>query len=102
MRYGDFAAFFGRLVPVIRSLVSFAAGISRMPLGRFVLFTFLGSLPFTALLVFAGLQLGANWEQIGPVLKRFEYAIVAMLVVVAIAWIWFRIVKPRRRARAEG
>lgn len=102
MRYGDFAAFFGRLVPVIRSLVSFAAGISRMPLGRFVLFTFLGSLPFTALLVFAGLQLGANWEQIGPVLKRFEYAIVAVLVVVAIAWIWFRIVKPRRRARAEG
>lgn len=101
-RYGDYAAFFGRLVPVIRSLVSFAAGISRMPLGRFVLFTFLGSLPFTALLVFAGMQLGANWEQVGPVLKRFEYAIIAVLVVVAIAWIWFRIVKPRRRARAEG
>jgi membrane protein DedA with SNARE-associated domain len=100
-RYGDYAAFFGRLVPVIRSLVSFAAGISRMPIGRFVAFTFLGSLPFTALLVFAGLQLGANWEQIGPILKRFEYAIVAGLVVVAIAWVWFRIIKPRRRTRAE-
>ena len=99
-RYGDYAAFFGRLVPVIRSLVSFAAGISRMPLGRFVLFTFLGSLPFTALLVFAGLQLGANWEQVGPILKRFEYAIIAVLVIAAIAWIWFRIIKPRRRARA--
>ncbi|HSL75450.1 MAG TPA: DedA family protein, partial [Candidatus Limnocylindrales bacterium] len=61
-RYGEAASFFGRLVPVVRSLVSFAAGLSRMPLPKFVLFTFLGSLPFTAVLVFAGLQLGANWE----------------------------------------
>jgi membrane protein DedA with SNARE-associated domain len=81
-------------------LVSFAAGLSRMPLAKFVLFTFLGSLPFTALLVFAGLQLGANWESVGPVLKRFEYAILAVLAVIIIAWVWFRIIKPRRAARA--
>lgn len=98
-RYGEAASFFGRLVPVVRSLVSFAAGLSRMPLGKFVLFTFLGSLPFTALLVFAGLQLGANWEQVGPVLKRFEYAILGVLAVIVIAWVWFRIIKPRRTAR---
>ncbi|HEY7702446.1 MAG TPA: DedA family protein [Candidatus Limnocylindrales bacterium] len=97
-RYGEAAAFFGRLVPVIRSLVSFAAGLSRMPLGKFVVFTFLGSLPFTALLVFAGLQLGANWEEVGPVLKRFEYAILAVLALIVIAWVWFRIIKPRRAA----
>jgi membrane protein DedA with SNARE-associated domain len=72
-----------------------------MPLGRFTLFSFLGSLPFTALLVFAGVQLGANWESIGAVIKRFEYAIVAVLVVIALAWIWIRIIKPRRAARAE-
>jgi membrane protein DedA with SNARE-associated domain len=82
--------------------VSFAAGLSRMPLAKFVLFTFLGSLPFTALLVFAGLQLGANWEQVGPVLKRFEYAILGLLAVIVIAWIWFRIIKPRRTARIEA
>jgi membrane protein DedA with SNARE-associated domain len=101
-RYGEAASFFGRLVPVVRSLVSFAAGLSRMPLAMFVLFTFLGSLPFTALLVFAGLQLGANWEQVGPVLKRFEYAILGLLAVIVIAWIWFRIIKPRRTARIEA
>ncbi len=101
-RYGEAASFFGRLVPVVRSLVSFAAGLSRMPLAKFVLFTFLGSLPFTALLVFAGLQLGANWEQVGPVLKRFEYAILGLLAVIVIAWIWFRIIKPRRTARIEA
>jgi membrane protein DedA with SNARE-associated domain len=97
-RHGAKAAFFGRMVPVIRSLVSFAAGIARMPLGPFVLFTALGSLPFTFVLAFAGVQLGANWEAIGAVLKRFEYAVIAVLVAVALGWIWFRIIRPRRTA----
>ena len=95
-RRGALAAFFGRMIPVIRSLVSFAAGVARMPLVPFVVFTFLGSLPFTFLLVFAGIQLGANWEVIGGILKRFEYAVVAGLIAVALVWIWFRILKPRR------
>jgi membrane protein DedA with SNARE-associated domain len=95
-RHGDAAAFFGRLVPVIRSLVSFGAGVARMPLGRFVLFTFLGSLPWTLLLVVTGMVLGSNWEQIGGVLKQFEYAILAVLAAIAVGWVWFRIVKPRR------
>jgi membrane protein DedA with SNARE-associated domain len=86
------------MVPVVRSLVSFAAGVARMPLGRFVLFTALGSLPWTFLLVFAGSQLGATWEEIGAILKRFEYAILGALALVVIAWIWVRIVRPRRRA----
>ena len=81
-RHGEAASFFGRMIPVIRSLVSFAAGIAHMNLGRFTVFSFLGSLPWTALLVFAGVQLGANWESVGAWLKRFEYAIVAVLVVI--------------------
>ncbi len=99
-RHGQAASFFGRMIPIIRSLVSFAAGVARMPLGRFTLFTFLGSLPWTAALVFAGVALGANWETIGAWLKRFEYAVLAVLVVVVIGWIWIRIIKPRRAARA--
>ena len=97
-RHGEAASFFGRMLPVIRSLVSFAAGVSRMRLGRFVAFSFLGSLPFTAALVFAGMQLGANWETIGGVIKQFEYAVVAVLIVVVLVWIWARIIKPRRAA----
>jgi membrane protein DedA with SNARE-associated domain len=100
-RHGDAAAFFGRLVPVIRSLVSFAAGVARMPLGRFIVFTFLGSLPFTLLLASAGVVLGQNWATVGGVLKQFEYLIVAILGVIVLGWIWFRILKPRR-ARATG
>ena len=95
-RYGDAASFFGRMLPIIRSLVSFAAGIAHMPILRFTIFSFLGSLPFTALLVFAGVQLGANWDTVGGILKQFEYAIVAVIGVVVLAWIWFRIIRPRR------
>ena len=100
-RHGEAAAFFGRMIPVVRSLVSFAAGVSRMPIAKFTVFSFLGSLPFTALLVFAGVQLGANWETVGAVLKQFEYAIAGLLALVVIGWIWFRIIKPRRAARAD-
>jgi membrane protein DedA with SNARE-associated domain len=96
-RHGTKAAFFGRLIPVIRSLVSFAAGVARMPLLPFTVFTALGSLPFTFVLAFAGVQLGSNWETIGGILKRFEYAIVFGLITVAAAWVWFRIIRPRRR-----
>jgi membrane protein DedA with SNARE-associated domain len=99
-RHGEAASFFGRMIPVIRSLVSFAAGVAHMPLGKFTVFSFLGSLPWTALLVFAGVALGANWETVGAWLKRFEYAIVAVLVIIVLAWIWIRIIKPRRQAGA--
>jgi membrane protein DedA with SNARE-associated domain len=57
-------------------------------------------LPWTAALVLAGVALGANWETIGAWLKRFEYAVLAVLVVIVLAWIWIRIIKPRRAARA--
>ena len=95
-RHGDAAAFFGRMVPIIRSLVSFAAGVAHMRLGRFIVFTFLGSLPWTLLLVVAGMVMGANWEEIGGILKRFEYLVLAILIVIALLWVWLRIVKPRR------
>ncbi len=97
-RHGQAASFFGRMIPVVRSLVSFAAGIAHMPLARFTLFTFLGSLPFTVVLVFAGVQLGANWEEVGAILKRFEYVVLALLAALILAWIWFRIIVPRRRS----
>jgi len=100
-RHGEAASFFGRMIPVIRSLVSFAAGIGHMNLWKFTVFSFLGSLPWTAFLVFAGVQLGANWESVGAWLKRFEYAIEAVLIVIVLAWIWIRIIKPRRAARAD-
>ena len=101
-RHGNKAAFFGRLIPVVRSLVSFAAGVAHMPLLPFIVFTALGSLPFTFLLVFAGVQLGANWESIGDVLKRFEYLILGGLAVAVLVFVWLRFVRPRRPNASES
>jgi membrane protein DedA with SNARE-associated domain len=99
-KHGMAASLIGRLIPVVRSLVSFGAGLGRMPLVPFIVYTFLGSLPFTFVLVFIGVQLGANWEAIGAVLKQFEYAILAVLVAIALAFLWLRLIRPRLRARS--
>jgi membrane protein DedA with SNARE-associated domain len=99
-RHGTKAAFFGRLVPVVRSLVSFAAGVARMPIVPFTIFTAAGSLPWTLLLVVVGSQLGANWESIGAVLKQFEYAIVGLLAVIVLVFLWVRLVRARRTGAA--
>ncbi len=97
IRYGVAASFFGRMVPVVRSLVSFGAGIGRMPLVRFTIFTFLGSLPWTLLLVVVGVQLGENWLAVGATLKQFELAIVGILAIVVAAFLWIRVARPRLR-----
>jgi membrane protein DedA with SNARE-associated domain len=99
-RYGGAASFFGRMIPVVRSLVSFGAGVGRMPILKFTLYTFFGSLPFTLILVFVGVQLGANWATIGAVLKQFEYAILGVLVLLILVFLWFRVVRPRLRQKA--
>jgi membrane protein DedA with SNARE-associated domain len=100
-RYGAAASFFGRLIPVVRSLVSFGAGVGRMPLLPFVVYTILGSLPFTFVLAIVGVQLGANWETIGAVLKQFEYVILGLLVLVVLVFVWFRFVRRRHRPSTE-
>ncbi len=96
-KWGAWAAILGRMAPVIRSLVSFGAGVGRMHLGPFVLFTILGSIPWNLALITAGFLLGERWEEIGLLLKRYEYVALGGLVLVALAWIWFRFIKPRRR-----
>ena len=100
-RHGQAASFFGRMIPIIRSLVSFAAGVARMPLGRFTLFTFLGSLPWTAAARLrrrrARRELGGGRRagSSGSSTRSSRSSSSSSL-----AWIWFRIIKPRRAARA--
>jgi membrane protein DedA with SNARE-associated domain len=84
-RYGEAAIFFSRMLPVIRTFISLPAGIARMHFGRFVLYTALGSFPWSLALVYAGKSLGDNWEQVRTVLANLDYAIVA-LVVIAVGW----------------
>lgn len=95
-RYGRTVVFFGRLIPIIRSLISIPAGMNRMPLGQFLLFTTLGSLIWNTVLTYAGVLLGANWTDVLGFVKKYE---TATLIVVLVAIIFFaasRIVRWRR------
>jgi membrane protein DedA with SNARE-associated domain len=98
-RWGSWAVFLGRMVPLVRTFVSYPAGISRMPMGRFLLFSTLGSLPWNLALIVAGFVVGENYEAISAAMKPYEYLIYVVVVVVTVIlvgrWWW-----GKRRARA--
>ncbi len=101
-RWGSWAVFLGRMVPLVRTFVSYPAGISRMPFGRFLLFSALGSIPWNAALIVAGFLVGENYVQIEAALKPFEYLIYAA-VVAGIAYLVYRWWRAKRaRASATG
>lgn len=99
-RWGSLTAFFSRMLPVVRTYISLPAGIAKMPLGRFSVYTFLGSLPWCALLAYLGYQLGNNYERISGPLHYLDVLIIVLVVVLAVLYIW-RHIRNDRRARAE-
>lgn len=102
-RWGSWAVFFGRMVPLVRTFVSYPAGISRMPMGRFLLFTTLGSVPWNAGLIVAGFVVGENYEAISAAMKPYEYVIYALVIGITVLlvarWWWGK--RQRQRAGAE-
>ncbi|SCL66400.1 membrane protein DedA, SNARE-associated domain [Micromonospora citrea] len=94
-RHGRWAVLFGRMIPVVRSLVSVPAGANRMPLPEFVAFTTLGSGIWNALFVGLGYALGSRWQQIERYSNWFDYGIIAVFVVMIA---WWAVKKSRRRA----
>jgi membrane protein DedA with SNARE-associated domain len=90
-RYGDQAVFFGRLLPVVRTFISLPAGVARMNVWKFSLYTLLGCLPWTFGLAFLGYELGARWDRVERFLRPVSW-LVAVLVVAGVAWwVWRRI-----------
>ncbi|MBI2779767.1 MAG: DedA family protein [Gammaproteobacteria bacterium] len=84
-RYGDITIFAGRLLPVIRTFIAFPAGISRMAMGRFVIYTFIGSYIWSWGLAWVGMKLGQNWNTLGVYFHRFD-AIIGVILVMALVW----------------
>jgi membrane protein DedA with SNARE-associated domain len=97
-RYGDATAFFTRLMPIVRTFISLPAGITRMNFGKFLTYTFLGSLLWSFILAFAGYKLGQNWPQVGGFLRRYEYVIVAIAVILVALYIYRHV----RRSQPNG
>lgn len=93
-RRGEITVFVARLLPAFRTFISVPAGIGQMPLGRFLVYSLLGSLPWNLGLALAGYELGAHWTEIEAYLKPLSYAC-ALLFLAAVLWIWLS----QRRAR---
>jgi membrane protein DedA with SNARE-associated domain len=92
-RYGSITVFVGRLLPIIRTFIAFPAGLARMPMVKFQVFTFLGSWPWCFALAYVGSLLGERWESdptLRDVLHRFD-AVIVVTVVAAAGWFaWSR------------
>lgn len=87
---GDMTVLVGRLLPIVRTFISLPAGMSRMPVGRFVLFTLIGSIPWVLVLGFAGLSLGSQWDTIRNYMHPFTYAVAIVLVVLVVGYLLIR------------
>lgn len=100
-KHGSKAVFFGRMIPIFRSLISIPAGIERMPLVRFTLLTAAGSAIWNTIFVLAGYFLGANWHVVEQYAGIFQKLVIVVVAVAVIAWLVLR-VRQIRRARAAA
>lgn len=87
-KYGDWTVYFGRLLPIVRTYISFPAGIAKMNLKRFSIFTTLGALPWTAFFAWLGVMMGDNWELIREKLHKFDLAVGIIIVVSIVLYVW--------------
>lgn len=81
-RWGEPIVLVSRMLPIVRTFISVPAGIARMPLWRFLLFSILGALPWIALLVWGGTVLGANWAQLKNTLRGLDYLVAAAVIAL--------------------
>src|SRR6202046_5391758 len=93
LRYGSATVFFGRLLPVVRTFIAFPAGLARMPMLKFQVYTFLGSWPWCFGLAYIGFVLGQRWDSdptFRTLFHKFDVLVVGLLLA-ALAWLnWSR------------
>jgi membrane protein DedA with SNARE-associated domain len=101
-RYGEVIVFASRLLPVVRTFIAFPAGVARMNLARFTVYTFLGSLPWCIGLAYVGQILGEQWDK-NETLKtwfhRFDFLIGIVILAAAVWWVWRHVKHSREDAQ---
>ena len=101
-KYGEMAVFVSRLLPVVRTFISVPAGLARMNLWRFSLYTFAGSYIWSLGLAYGGYLLGENWEQLRSAMRPFDIPIL-LVIAAAFGWfLWRRIRALRRQDLVAG
>jgi len=97
-KYGDEAVFISRLLPIIRTFISLPAGIARMDLKKFIIYTFLGSLPWTFALGYVGFILGPNWN----IIRSYFHILDIIIIIGIIVLISYLIYKYKIRSKDKN
>ena len=97
-RYGSFMVFIARLIPGLRTLISFPAGAAKMPLTKFLAFTTAGCLLWNAILIYVGYYLGANWREVAGVSHYIIIGVIVAFALLVVAYLVFR----RRKRKAQA
>ena len=92
-KYGIRAVFFSRMLPVVRTFISLPAGFARVNFSAFLFYTFAGSLPWTALILYLGMLFGENWKKLLEI--GHEFSIIVVIALIVIAAIYF--IKRRKK-----
>lgn len=100
-KYGKVSILFGRLIPGVRSLISIPAGIDRMNVVSFGLFTLFGSAVWNALLIYLGFVLGENWEQVSAGIDQFSSVIKIVLVLLLVVVIALLLRRQNKRKKQD-
>lgn len=101
-RHGRKTVFFGRMIPIFRSVISVPAGVERMPLGVFVLYTALGSLVWNTVFVVAGYVLGENWGLVEEYAGIASKVVLVGCVLAVVGFVVVRLVGTRRGRHRDG
>jgi membrane protein DedA with SNARE-associated domain len=91
-RWGNLAVFASRLMPVVRTFISLPAGIARMPIWQFIVYSFLGAFIWSFWLAWAGFMLGENWEDLRDWMRPADIPIIVVILIL-VAWYVYRHVK---------
>lgn len=94
-KYGEKIVFFSRVLPVVRTFISLPAGIAEMNIWKFAGLTFVGSLIWSTFLTWIGFTLGKNWHSIEGIYRKFEYVIIALILITAIYYVYHKVKKLR-------
>lgn len=99
-KYGSSAIFFSRMMPVIRTFISLPAGIAKMDFKKFVIYTFLGSIPWCFGLAYIGKKMGDNWDTLGKYFHKFDFAI-GIILLAGLVWFVWRHVNINNKLKIE-
>lgn len=95
-KYGQQIAFFSRVLPVVRTFISLPAGVSKMNIYKFSIYTFLGSFLWSLALTYVGFILGKNWNSLHVYYQKFEYLIVGLIFAAGIWYVWHKLRKVKK------